>query len=739
MRFSIKTFLIRNISILLFIFYIAPNPTIAQDRVLLNIESISNGSFRSKSPSSAVWLREEVGYTKIENERRTLVLYKPGDNIRSELMSMEAIDNGDSTSVILNYQFSPDESKVLLTLRIGENRVYYILDRADESITKLDIERYSKDIQLPKISPDNNHLSFIYEANIFVYNIDKREVIQLTKDATDKIINATSSVRFASVGSTREYQWSPDSRYIAFNQFNTEGVRSFFIINNLDSIYSTVNEFQYVKPGETLPYVRTGVIEVSTKKTTWLSTEEDPRNSYITHIVWNPNSNKLFIQQMNRKQNIMNVLSADIESGTTEQIFTESEDTFLEPFNLQWINDGQKFLWMSENDGWRHIYTISADGKNKQLITPGDFDVSHLIGADQFNEWVYFEASPKNTTHNYGYRVKVEGSGSLEKLTPEDFIGTNHYQVSPNGKWAFRSFSRFDTPWEETLIRLPNHTEVKIIEDNAELVRKIEAINPSPVEYSKVKIEDGVALDSWVIKPSNFDPEKKYPVILHVYSMPAVKMTNDSWKSNHYFFYQLLAKKGFIVMGIDGRGTPSLEGRAWRKSIYLKHGVLPADDIAKATQIMLKERPFMDPERIGVYGWSGGGLMSLMLIFRHPEIFNTAIAGAYLSHHKYYYAGFTEKFLGLPQENADAYEETAVLNYAKNLKGNLLLIHGTGDDNVHYQNTEALINKLIEEKKRFVVLPYPNRTHNMAQGKNTKYHQLDTYYWFFTEHLMSDE
>jgi dipeptidyl-peptidase-4 len=221
--------------------------------------------------------------------------------------------------------------------------------------------------------------------------------------------------------------------------------------------------------------------------------------------------------------------------------------------------------------------------------------------------------------------------------------------------------------------------------------------------------------------------------------MPAAHITNDNWKGKKFLFYQLLAKKGFIVMGIDGRGTPSLEGSAWRKSIYLKHGVLPADDIAKATKIMLKERPYMDAEKIGVYGWSGGGLMSLMLILRHPDVFNTAIPGAYLSHHKYYHAAFTEKFLGTPKENPEAYEETAVLNYAKNLKGNLLLLHGTGDDNVHYQNTEALVNKLIEEKKRFTVIPYPNRTHSMREGKNTQYHLYDTYLWYFTEHLMPDK
>lgn len=712
--------------------------TDTQESIVLDIESITNSTFNLKRPAIASWLYMEVGYVQIENENKELVRYNPSTGERTVLISLDNIIDDIENPKMLNYLFSDDESILLLTLQNGDTKAYYLFDRINSSLTKIDVDKYRADIESIKLSPDNEHMSFIHGANIYVYNFTRKESIQLTMDGSEKIINSTASFRFASVRNSREYKWSPDSRYIAFNQFNTEGVRSFSIINNLDSLYPSVDKFQHVKPGETLPSVRTGIIEVSNRKTTWLNVAGDSRNNYITNLTWNPESNELFIQQLNRNQKVMYLLVADTESGTTQKIYTESEETFLESFNLRWINNGKYFLWMSEKDGWRHIYKISTDGNKTMLITPGEFDVSRLTTVDELNKWVYFEASPKSTIHSYGYRVLLDGSGEMERLTPENVIGTNSYFESPDGKWAFHFFSRFDKPTAVTLISLPDHKVIKIIENNGELVAKLKAINPSPVEYSKIEIEKGVSLDSWMIKPTNFDPLKKYPVIMHVYSMPAAHTTVDRWKGKDFLFYQLLAKKGFIVMGIDGRGTPSLEGKEWRKSIYLKHGVLPADDIAKATEIILKEKPFMDTERIGVYGWSGGGLMSLMLILRHPEIFNTAIPGAYLSHHKYYQAGFTERFLGTPQENPDAYEETAVLNYAKNLKGNLLLIHGTGDDNVHYQNTEALINKLIEEKKRFVVIPYPNRNHNMY-GQNTLYHLFDTYLWYFTEHLMPDK
>ncbi len=710
----------------------------AQNSQVLDIESLTNGTFRSKGTALGYWLSEESGYVQIENERQELVKYDPGTGRKTVLLSIEDIPEISASSRISDYQFSPDESKVILTLGSGRNREYYITDRKRGSFKKIDLDTYAPDIQSLKLSPDNNYVSFVHGANIYIYDLNSGDVTQLTTDGSDKIINSTASFRFASVQNSREYQWSPDSRYLAFNQFNTEGVRSFTIIDYIDSLYPTFNTFQYVKPGETLPSVRTGIIEISGEKTTWMKIDGDPRNNYITNLTWRPNSDELYIQQLNRNQNIMNVFLADAGSGATRKIFTESEDTFLEPFNLVWIDKGEHFIWMSENDGWRHIYRVTADGKEKQLITPGDYDVSDFDRVDKSSKWVYFEASPESTVHRYGYRVKSDGSGKTERLTPENNIGTNHYLVSPDGKWAFRSYSRFDKPVETTLVSLPDHKTVKVLEDNAELVAKIKEINPSPVEYFKTEIEDGVSLDSWMIKPPDFDEHKKYPIIFHVYSMPASQSTIDQWKGNSYFFYQLLTKKGFIVMGIDGRGTPSLAGREWRKSIYLKHGILPADDIAKATEIMLKKRPYMDPGRIGVYGWSGGGLMSLMLILRHPDIFKTAIPGAYISNHRYYHAGFTERYMGTPQDNPEAYEETAVLNYAKNLKGDLLLLHGTGDDNVQYQNTEALVNKLIEEKKRFFVIPYPNRMHNMQQGKNTQYHLYDTYLWFFSKCLMPD-
>ncbi|UGU17657.1 S9 family peptidase [Sinomicrobium kalidii] len=707
--------------------------------VKLNIENITNGSFIAKKADYSSWTNENR-YVHLDNETGRLVGYVAGTKEQKILVSVAGLIGKNKKGKIRNYTFSEDGSAVIVSLNTeGKTRIF-LVDLTGNTNTELLLD---KTLGIPrnlKLSPDNKMVSFVCKSDIYAYDVRNKKTIRLTTDGSDEIINSNASFRFASILSSRDHYWSPDSKYVAFNQFDTKEVPTYKIINNTDSLYPFVKEFQYIKPGKTLPAVKPGIVEVATQKVTWPDIGEDYRNSYITNLKWNPKSNKLYIQKLNRNQNVMDIFVAEAGSRNTEKIYTEQEDTFLDAFDLVWLNGGSDFLWMSENDGWRHLYKITSDGKQKTCITPGEFDVFNKtqVRAAPKSKWVYFHASPENSLHLYLFRASLDGKGKIERITPEKETGTHKYDISPDGKWAFQNFSRFDIPTRTRLVKLPAHKVVKTMEDNAALSSKIEAIHPSPVTYSEIQIEDDVALDSWMIKPPNFDASKKYPVVFHVYSMPANQTTADLWKGRNYFFYQFLAKNGFIVMGIDGRGTPVLKGKKWRKSIYLKHGILPADDIAKATKAMAAQHPYINAEKIGAYGWSGGGLMSLLLVLRHPDVFNTAIPGAYLSHHKYYHAGFTERYMGTPQQNPEAYEETAALNYVKNLKGNLLLVHGTGDDNVHYQNTEALINKLTEEKKVFSVVPYPNRTHRIRSVKGSQYHLFKTYLNFFSQHLLGE-
>ncbi len=706
-------------------------------QIELSVESIFNSrQFALESPGAYAWRSGDQGYVSLESFGTSIVNYNPVSRESQVLVQIQDFGDNRSGWRFFTYNFSTDNSKLLVGLRGNNGQAYGLVDFNNGENIILELDDYIENIQSVQLSPDGQKVAFVHHSNIYVLELANMSVIQLTKDGKGSVINANSTSRFNSANNTRGYRWNPDSESVAYIQFNTAGIKDFTLINNTDALYPKLVKFQNIKPGEPLPSARIGVVDITGGTTTWMQIPGDPKNNYLPVLSWTPDGKQALIQQLNRNQNTMKVFLGNPQNGEVSLLHTEQDKAYVETNPLRWTKGGKSFVWISEKDGWRHLYSIDVDNKKETLLTPGEFDVVSLVSIDHTKGWVYYMASPESAIHRYLFRAKLNGSGKIEKVSPHGIEGTYQYNISPSGKWAFTTFSKFGTPPKTSLVSLPNHKEQQVFQDNSALSKKLGAMNFNAVEFSKVDIGDGIALDTWSIKPPDFDPKRKYPVIFHVYSMPAFQAAVDRWQGSNYLFYRLLAQQGYIVMGIDGRGTPSLYGREWRKSIYKKHGILPADDIAAAVKVMTKERPYMDSERIGVYGWSGGGLMSMLLILRHPDTFHVAIPGAFISHHKYYHAGFTERFLGLPEDNPEAYEETAALNYAKNLKGELLIMHGTGDDNVHYQNTEAMMNALIAAKKQFTVLPYPNRRHGMREGVNTKVHQYDTYLWFFGQHLL---
>ena len=490
-----------------------------------------------------------------------------------------------------------------------------------------------------------------------------------------------------------------------------------------------------MKPGELLPAYRAGIVSVLGGETRWIEIPGDPRNNYLVQIDWAASSQQIIIQQLNRLQNSLQVFLADTTTATPRPILTEKDEAWLEIFDLNWIDGGKSFIWVSEREGWRNVYRISRDGKEQKRLTPGNYDVLEVQSIDETIGAFYYIASPDNSAERYLYRAPLDGSGRAERVTPAALKGTNSYQFSPLSRWAFHTHSSIDSPPVTELIKLPKHQTVRNLINNSKLREKLDKIKRRPSEFFKVTIGEGVELDGWCMKPFDFDPQKKYPVLFYVYGMPAGQTVLDSWDGDRYMWHLMLTQKGYLVMSVDNRGTPAPRGRAWRKIIYRKHGILPSDDQAAAVRAILKRWSYVDPSRVGVYGWSGGGLVSLLLILRYPELYNTSMPGAYLSNHRFYHASFTERFLGLPQDHPDDYKNTAALNYVTNLKGNLLVIHGTGDDNVHYQSTEALVNELIAAKKRFTMMAYPNRSHGMSEGRNTQYHLHDLYLTYLTTHM----
>jgi dipeptidyl-peptidase 4 len=343
-------------------------------------------------------------------------------------------------------------------------------------------------------------------------------------------------------------------------------------------------------------------------------------------------------------------------------------------------------------------------------------------------------ASPDNPTQRYLYRARLDGS-QLQRVTPEDRPGIHRYEISPGGSWAIHRWSRFDTPPQVRLVRLPEHQAVRELVDNRELAERFESLGLPPVEFFRVEIGEGVCLDGFCLKPSDFDPQKKYPLLIYVYGEPAGQTVLDRWGGKTHLWHRMLAERGYVVMSFDNRGTPAPRGRDWRKVVYRQVGILAPAEQAAALRQVLAQRPYLDPQRVGIWGWSGGGSMALNAIFKYPKLYHTAMAVAPVADQRYYDTIYQERYMGLPDDNADGYQQGSAIAFAKQLEGNLLLVHGTADDNVHYQITELLIDELIRHNKRFTMMAYPNRGHAIHEGKNTTLHLRELLTAYLTQHL----
>jgi len=446
----------------------------------------------------------------------------------------------------------------------------------------------------------------------------------------------------------------------------------------------------------------------------------------------------VLIQQLNRKQNHLKFFVYNVSTKNLAEVYSEKEDTWVDidypdAASNSWgmtdelvLGDGQSVLRMTENDGWRHVYNIDLKSGDKTLITNGEYDVADKYIATETD--LYFNASPENSSQRYLYSTDLDGNGNLKRLTPANFEGINLYNISPNGKYAVHTHNSSTEPSTKQLISLPDHKNINQLVSNEKFKAKMDSLQLPDIEFFKVTTKDGIEIDGKMLKPLNFDPQKKYPVFFYVYGEPAGQVCLDRWENN---WRLMLAQQGYLVIMIDNRGTPCLKGSEWRKSIYRKIGGINVDDQAAAAQEIM-QWDFVDSSRVAVHGWSGGGTMTLNLMFRYPEIYKTGMAVAAVSNQLMYDNIYQERYMGLPSENEEDFIEGSPITHAKNLEGNLLIIHGTGDDNVHYQNTEMLINELIKQNKQFEVMPYPNRAHGIWKGKNTRRHL----YTLMTNYLM---
>ena len=635
---------------------------------------------------------------------------------------------------IRNFAFSDDRRKVLIytnaqrVWRYDTRGDYWVLDLSNWQLSQVGAGRPAASLQFAKLSPDGKQVAYVSEHNIYVEDPGTGQAKCLTStNGTRKLINGTFDWVYEEELDCRDgFRWSPDGRHIAYWQIDANQVKDYLMLNTTDSTYPYVIPVEYPVAGESPSPYKIGVLDVSTGTNHWMDIPGDPRNTYLPRMEWAPNSSQLILQQLNRKQNDSKILLSDIATGTTMPIYEESDSAYIDCKDAwqdgviagwDWLKGGAAFLWVSEKDGWRHIYSVSRDGKQETLITKGNYDIARIKLVDEKNGFVYFMASPENATQLYLYRVRLDGKGKLEKMTPSAETGTHEYDICPTGHFALHTWSNANTPEKQDWVDLPEHKM---------LAQAAGATPPygdgHKVEFFKVRTQDGVEMDGWMVKPVPFDSTKKYPVVFYVYGEPAAQTVTDDFGAGNNFLYNGdMARDGYIYMSLDNRGTPALKGRAWRKSIYRHIGRINIRDQAMAATEILKW-PFVDSSRIAVWGWSGGGSSTLNLLFQYPGIYKTGISVAAVGNQLSYDNIYQERYMGLPQENKEDFDAGSPITYARNLRGNLLYIHGTGDDNVHYQNAERLLNALIKYGKLFQFMAYPNRSHGIFEGEGTRTH-----------------
>lgn len=727
-------------------------PAQEQDHSVLTLERIyKQQDFRINRFGPIRWLEDGSGYSTLEKSQkfpnaRDIIKYHPETGERKTLVDAgQLIPKGEKNPLaISDYHWSADGKKLLIftntvqVWRYNTKGDYWVLDLTTGALSQLGTFAEPSTLMFAKFSPDGTKVGYVVRNNIYVEDLKTSEVVQITHDGSERIINGTFDWVYEEELSCRDgFRWSPDGKYIAYWQSDTEGTGTFYLINNIDSIYSQPIPLPYPKVGTTNSAVKIGVVPASGGKTKWFDIPGDPRNNYLARMDFIPNSNEVMIQQLNRLQNTNRVWIANIKTLSLKNILTDSDEAFLDIHdNIQWLDGGKYFTWSSERDGWLHLYKVSRDGKEMDLITKGDFDVVNINCIDEEGGYVYYIASPENFTQRYLYRSAIDGSGVAERISPPGIQGQFSYQMSPDAKWAIATFQNSETPPRISVIDLPAHSEIRMLEDNSELKAKYDALGLNKKEFFRIDIADAV-LDAWMIKPPQFDPSRKYPLIFYIYGEPAGSTVQDNWGGGQLWEHYL-AQQGYVIMSVDNRGTNTPRGRDWRKSIYRQIGILATHDQAKAAKEIFKMFPFIDPERVGIWGWSGGGQMTLNCMFRYPEIYKTGIAIAFVSDQKLYDTIYQERYMGLPDDNPEGYHDGSPIYHASKLEGNLLIIHGTADDNVHYQNFEMLVNELIKHDKLFSMMSYPMRAHGIWERENTSLHLRRTIEKFWKENLIPD-
>lgn len=717
---------------LLFFIGLLATTSIVNAQKAISIDDFTlRNTFKVESVSGINWAKDGKFYTA--QERNAIRRY----NIASGEVVETVVDNVLPDGVSLEgYSFSSDEKKILLVTdkasiyRHSFVADYYVYDLESRQLKKLSQggrQSYAS------FSPDGSKVAFVRENNLFYVNLNDMSEVQVTDDGRfNHIINGTTDwVYEEELSFVVGFFWSPDSKRIAYYRFDESAVKEYNMQIWGDELYPVDYRFKYPKAGEENSKVEIHIYDLQ-KKSVVKSNVGNVEDGYIPRVKWTNDANTLAVRVLNRLQNELQLFHVNASDGKSTQILNEKSDTYIDlrfVEDLVYLKSGKGFISESENSGFKHLYAYDNQGKLLNQITSGEFEVSDFIGVDEKTRYVYFTSTEASPLERHLYRISIDGK-KKERLTTVK--GQHHINMSPDFAYYIDYYKAADTPPVISLYQTRGNKLVKVLQDNGNLRKTLNEYGVVNKEFFQYKGADGTSLNGYFLKPADFVAGKKYPVLLYQYSGPGSQNAGDTWAGSHFFFHQLMAQKGYIVAVVDTRGTGA-RGEKFKKMTYKQLGKYELEDLLAAGKFFASQS-FIDPERMGIWGWSYGGYMTALAMTKGGGLFKTGIAVAPVTNWRFYDTIYTERFLQTPQQNPSGYDDNSPLSYANQLQGNFLLIHGTGDDNVHFQNSVLLEGALIEAGKQFRSFYYPDKHHGIS-GSKTRHHLYTMLVDFLTENL----
>jgi len=691
-------------------------------------------TFSSKTVRGLRSMNDGLHYTVLENTDGGSNLvkydYKSGNKVATLIDASELLFD-DKKIAIGSYEFSADESKVLIATKIesiyrrSSKAFHYVFDLNSKKIEKLaegDKQLYAD------FSPSGNKVAYVRDNNLFYKDFTNGNEVQLTKDGKyNEIINGASDwVYEEELELSQAFQWSPDGEKIAFYRFDETAVKQ-WNMKMYDELYPSDYRFKYPKAGEENAKVEIRIYNLKNQSTK--TVDLGAAYEYLTAIEWTKDPNQLAVISSNRHQSEVKVNLVNASTGKGKTIHTEKSDTYIEmPFDVHFTKDQKHFVILSEKSGFRHIYLHNIDGSLKNQVTKGNWPVTNYYGLDESKGKIYYQSAESSPLDRDIYSIDIDGNNKLKISKAK---GTNGAVFSNSFAYFINYKTTANTPNYVTL-NDANGQEIRVLEDNTKLKEKLKEFQISDKTFFTFTTSENVELNAWMIKPPNFDENKKYPVFLTIYGGPGSQTVTNSWGGANYFWHQLIASKGYIVVSVDNRGTGA-RGVDFKKITYKQLGKYETIDQIEAAK-HFATLPYVDAKRIGVQGWSYGGYMSSLCLLKGAEQFKAAIAVAPVTTWRFYDSIYTERYMQTPQENEDGYDDNSPINHVEKLKGKYLLVHGMADDNVHLQNTSEMISALVDADKQFDLFVYPNKNHGIYGG-NTRYHLYTKMTNFILENL----